>query len=58
MLDESEDGVVESLHAFIISDDGHLQMAFYFDEPADEETAYRPAESGMEQRQISSRLKK
>jgi hypothetical protein len=37
--DRNDDGPVESLSAFIIGDDGLLQMSVYFDDPADEATA-------------------
>jgi hypothetical protein len=46
--DENEDGPVESLHGFVISDDGHLQMAIYYDDPADEAVARRFVESVAE----------
>jgi hypothetical protein len=34
----TEDGV-EGLHGFILSEDGHLQLSIYFDDPADLQTA-------------------
>jgi hypothetical protein len=37
--DENPDGAVESLSGYIVGEDGHLQMAVYFDDPADEPTA-------------------
>jgi hypothetical protein len=39
LRDENEDGPVESLYGFVINDEGHLQMAIYFDDPADEAKA-------------------
>ena len=39
LRDENENGIVESLYAYILSDDGHLQMAVYFDNPKDEPKA-------------------
>lgn len=39
LRDETDDGPVESLFAFIINDGGHLQMSVYFDDPAEEGTA-------------------
>ena len=39
LLDEIGDGPVESLHVLIFSDEGHLQIAAYFDEPGDLEAA-------------------
>lgn len=35
LRDQNDDGPIESLYGFVISDDGHLQMAVYFDNPAD-----------------------
>jgi hypothetical protein len=48
LREEGEDGSVESLSAYIINDDGHLQMTVYFDDPADEATAQSLAESVAE----------
>ena len=45
LRDQNEDGVVESLSAFVIGDKGHLQMSIYFDDPADEPKAWLIAES-------------
>jgi hypothetical protein len=39
LRDENEDGQVESLYGFVISDDGHLQLAIYFDDLTDEAEA-------------------
>jgi hypothetical protein len=36
LRDDSDNGPIESLNALIFSDDGHLQMAVYFDDPVDE----------------------
>lgn len=36
MSTENEDGPVEALHAFVINDEGQLQLAVYFDDPAAE----------------------
>jgi hypothetical protein len=35
LLDKNEDGPVESLNAYVIGDDGHLQLSVYFDDAAD-----------------------
>jgi hypothetical protein len=45
LRDENEDRSVESLSAYIINDDGHLQMSVYFDDPADEATALKLVDS-------------
>jgi hypothetical protein len=45
LRDQNDDGPVESLAAFIIGDDGHLQISIYFDDPADEVTAQKLADS-------------
>lgn len=45
LREENEDEPVESLSAFILSDDGHLQMSVYFDDPRDEAKARALAES-------------
>src|SRR5262245_31429443 len=47
LLDEESP---EGLYAFILNDDGHLQMAVYFDDPADEAAARALAESVAERR--------
>lgn len=39
LRDENDDGPVESLTAFIFGDEGHLQIAVYFDDPSDEAAA-------------------
>lgn len=39
-----DDGAVESLYAYVIAEQGHLEMAIYFDDPADEALARRLAE--------------
>jgi hypothetical protein len=43
--DDNDDGPVDSLSAYVLSDRGHLQMAVYFDDPADEDEARQLAES-------------
>jgi hypothetical protein len=43
--DDNQGGPVESLNAFALNDDGHLQMAVYFDDPADEVKAQRLVDS-------------
>lgn len=45
LRDENDDGPVESVTAFIIGDDGQLQMSVYFDDPADEKTAQKLVDS-------------
>jgi hypothetical protein len=50
LRDENEDGPVESLYGFVISDDGHLQMAIYFDDTKDEAEARKLVESVEERK--------
>jgi hypothetical protein len=45
LRDENEDGVVEAVHAYTMDDVGHLQMAVYFDDPADADMACKLADS-------------
>lgn len=45
LRDENEDGPVESVYGYIFSDDGHLQLAVYFDDQDDEVTALRIVDS-------------
>jgi hypothetical protein len=47
---KSGDAEVESLNAFIFSDDGYLQAGIYFDDPADETTARRLVDSVVARR--------
>ena len=54
LRDENEDGPVESLYAFVISDRGHLQIAIYFDDPADEAEACQMVESVAERKSTSA----
>jgi hypothetical protein len=35
LLDDSDEGPVDSFNGFVIGDDGHLQLSVYFDDPAD-----------------------
>jgi hypothetical protein len=35
LLDDSDEGPVESLHAFVFSDEGQLDLVVYLDDPAD-----------------------
>jgi hypothetical protein len=51
LLDENENGPVESLAAYMINDDGHLQVSIYYDDPADEAIARTLADSVTERRQ-------
>jgi hypothetical protein len=51
LLDENDDGPVESLYAFIISDSGHLQLSVYFDDPADASKARQLVDSVTERRE-------
>ena len=39
LRDENDDGPLEALYGFAISDDGHLQLSVYFDDVADEISA-------------------
>ncbi|HET6878954.1 MAG TPA: DUF2185 domain-containing protein [Pirellulales bacterium] len=50
LLDESENGPVESLYGFVIGDDGQLELAIYFDNPTDEAEARQLVESVVEQK--------
>jgi len=45
LWDENEDGPVESLNAYVIGDDGHLQLSVYFDDAADESKARQIVDS-------------
>jgi hypothetical protein len=45
-----EEGPVEALYAFVLGDTGQLQIAIYFDDPADEATARLLADSVAERR--------
>ena len=49
--DENEDGPVESLSAFVIGDDGHLQLSVYFDDAADAAKAQQLVDSVAVRRQ-------
>lgn len=48
LRDENEDGPVESLYGYVISEDGQLELAVYFDDPQDEVEARRLVESVAE----------
>ena len=48
LRDENEEGTVESIYAYVINDNGHLQMAVYFDDPAEGVKARMLAESVSE----------
>ena len=50
LRDENDNGPLESLSAFILNDDGLLQMAVYFDAPNDEAKARALAESVVERK--------
>jgi hypothetical protein len=50
LRDEKEKGPVESLYGFVICDDGHLQMAIYFDNPTDEAEARQLVERVAERK--------
>ena len=39
LIERQDDGVVHALYCFVIGSDGHVQMAIYFDDEADLETA-------------------
>ena len=51
LRDENEDGPVESLNAYVIGDDGHLQLSVYFDDPADAAVAQQLADGVAVRRQ-------
>lgn len=51
LRDENESGPVESLYGFVIGDDGHLQMAVYFDDPNDEAEARQLFDGVAERKQ-------
>lgn len=53
LRDENEDGPVESLYGIVISNDGHLQMAIYFDNPTDEVEARQIVESVTERKRTA-----
>lgn len=52
LCDESKNGPVETLSAYFLSQDGHLQMAVYFDDPRDEDTARQLVESVSKRQSI------
>jgi hypothetical protein len=41
LAEESDDERVPAIYAFSFSNDGHLQLSFYFDSETDAELAYR-----------------
>ena len=45
LRDKNEKGPVESMYGFVLDDVGHLQLAIYFDAPADEAKARRIVDS-------------
>ena len=45
LRDNTDDGPVESVYAFVINNDGHFELAIYFDNIADEERALQLVES-------------
>jgi len=47
-LREDNDGAVDAVYGFVLNDDGHLQLAVYFDEPADEVKARNLVDSVTE----------
>jgi hypothetical protein len=51
LRDENEDGPVESLSAYVIGDDGHLQLSVYFDDAADAPKAQKLVDSVAVRRQ-------
>jgi hypothetical protein len=50
LRDENEDGPVESFYGFILSEEDQLEMAIYFDDPADEAAARQLVASVVERR--------
>ncbi|MCI0359555.1 MAG: hypothetical protein L0211_13855 [Planctomycetaceae bacterium] len=48
LRDKNEDGAVESVYGYMINDDGQLEMAVYFDDPADEANARKLVDSVAE----------
>jgi hypothetical protein len=55
LRDEDECGVVEALYAFVIGNDGHLQMAIYFDDQADDQAARQLVDSVSARRTSSTK---
>lgn len=51
LRDENEDGPIESLNAYVIGDEGHLQLSVYFDDAADAAKAQRIVDSVAVRRQ-------
>lgn len=51
LRDENEDGPVESLNAYVIGDNEHLQLSVYFDDVADATKARRLVDSVALRRQ-------
>jgi hypothetical protein len=48
--DENEDGPVDSLYEIIISEEDQIDMAIYFDDPANEAAARQLVASVVERR--------
>lgn len=48
LRDENENGSIDSVYAHILNDDGHLQLAIYFDDAKDEPIARAIADCVME----------
>lgn len=51
LRDENDGGPVESLNAYVIRDDGHLQLSVYFDDVADAPEAQKLVDSVAVRRQ-------
>ena len=51
LREEGDDESVESINSFAFADDGDLNLAVYFDDPADEAEAWRIVESVAVRRQ-------
>jgi hypothetical protein len=45
LREENEEGTVDSLNAYVIADDGHLQLSVYFDDADDEAKARQLVDS-------------
>lgn len=52
LRDENEDGPVESINAYVIGDDGHLQLSVYFDDLADAAEAQTLVDNVAVRRQV------
>jgi hypothetical protein len=48
LREDNNDGAVDAVYGFVLNDDGHLQLAVYFDDPSDEVKARQLVDSVTE----------